>query len=464
MADDVAYEISAYIDPTGCPEQPPVRARLAETTRSLHDRIDARARQEGEPVLSDAGQSVTFDLFATRNIVRWQEQKAENVFSDERSWFEQRPIYARYGLHALQAYGEALGKLYGAPPALATCSGMTAVATVFESLIEPGMHVVLVGQAYNKSKALLERMTHRLGGSLSVVATNDGPALERAVTERTGLVFAETFTNPHVRALDLATTREALKKAPNAVLVVDDTIATPWGPSQTLLGDPGADIIVGSGTKALAGNDTALSGYIVSRRADLLNACMNTLAMRGGLLDAQTAEALRVGLALADTRHALRTASAEKVAAFLETHPKVGRVYHPSLAHHPDHEVAMRHYVRRGSLVSFRLLDEEESVAKLVCDALAMTCVFRYALSFDGLVSKVNHHRSVSEYFTPEEVCRAQDMHGLIRIGIGVEDTVDLIGCLNWALWHGAKVSENDRAAWENARRRELSLLPGDPS
>ncbi len=451
-------DTSSYSDPEHCPSEPPRPEGFSEYTRRLHGDIDGHARSLGEPVLTPDGDSVSYDLFSSQNIVAWQERKSEAVFSDDDCWAELLPIYGRYGQHALQRYGASLATLYDVRVALATCSGMTAVSTVLESFVEPGSEAVLVGQVYNKTRSLLETMTERLGGRLHRVAYNDVDALKGVLDRRTALVMVETFTNPHMRALDLAGLRGALTKHPQTLLVVDDTIATPWGPRHSLLGEGGADIVVGSGTKALAGNDSATSGYIVSGRAELLNACMNTLATRGGLLDARTAEALLAGLETAEQRHQLRCDSASEVASFLAAHPRVGDVYHPSLADHPDRNVIERDYARTGSLLSFRLSEPGEDVAKAVCDALAYTGVFRYALSFDGLVSKVNHHRSVSEYFTPEEVCRASDLHGLIRLGIGTESSTDLIACLNWALWHGASLDEAKRAEWERERRQTLGL------
>lgn len=450
-------DASAYRDPQYCPRNLPALKGMELQTQTLHQQVDDAARATRTPSLSAEAQSVTFDLFATRNIVEWQESKAEAVFSDTHSWFELAPIYGRYGVPELQAYGAGLGTLYEAPPALPTCSGMAAVTTVFESLIDPGTHIILMGQVYNKSRSLLELMSQRLGAELSFVPYNDVSSLQAVLGSRPTLFFAETFTNPHMRALDVPTIRDVLNRNPASVMAVDDTIATPWGTRRSLL-DAGVDVVVGSGTKALSGNDSSISGYIVSKRGDILNACMNTLAMRGGLLDATTATKLGIGLQRARARHIQRARTTSILAEFLDGHPKVQTVYHPGLASHPDHAIAQRDYRHHGALLSFRLMDESESVCKRVCDALAMTGVFRYALSFDGLVSKVNHHRSVSEYFTPEAVCKEQNIHSLIRLGIGLEASGDLLACLNWALWHGAEVSVEEHLRWEQQRRVELNL------
>ena len=87
-----------------------------------------------------------------------------------------------------------------------------------------------------------------------------------------------------------------------------------------------------------------------------------------------------------------------------------------------------------------------------------MTGVVRYALSFDGLVTKVNHHTTVSEYFTPPPVLRRQGLDRLVRLGVGVEDPDDLIACLAWALDAAPQISRDEVVAWAAARSAALGL------
>src|SRR5690606_16784877 len=113
-------------------------------------------------------------------------------------------------------------------------------------------------------------------------------AIAAAIRPETRLVFAETFTNPLVRAQDLdalpALVKDARRRAPNVRLVLDSTVATPWGVRRPLL-DSGVDVVVASGTKAIGGQDRDLSGYIATRDGEIANAAMDLLAMRGGILD-----------------------------------------------------------------------------------------------------------------------------------------------------------------------------------
>ena len=115
-----------------------------------------------------------------------------------------------------------------------------------------------------------------------------------------------------------------------------------------------------------------------------------------------------------------------------------------------------------GSLLSFRLEGADEEQTKRFCDVLATCVILRYALSFDGLATKLNHHGTVSEYFTPPEELGRLGIDRLVRIGVGLEEADDLIACLNWALWHHERVSAEDIESWRESRSRDLGIYPGE--
>jgi cystathionine beta-lyase/cystathionine gamma-synthase len=133
-------------------------------------------------------------------------------------------------------------------------------------------------------------------------------------------------------------------------------------------------------------------------------------------------------------------------------------VFHPSLASHPDADVIRAQYVRHGSLLSFRVKGADEARARHLADVLATTIVVRYALSFDGLATKVNHHQTVSEYFTAPAQLQRNGFDRLIRLGIGLEDPDDLIAALNWTLHHADTMSPDDLASWRTQRMSSLGV------
>jgi cystathionine beta-lyase/cystathionine gamma-synthase len=453
--------LAAYLDPASCPSARPPLAAMSETTRMLHDAVDRHARRTGRPYLHPDEPTVQLDLFGSAQVIEWQEAKAAALFMRERSWSSLPHLYARYGTTATLALIERLAALEHARAVIVADSGMQATALAFDRLMEPGGHAVLMRQVYNKTRSYLSWLAERLAASVTIVDDGDAGAVAAAIRPETRLVFAETFTNPLVRAQDVpalvALVRQARTTAPAVRLLIDSTIATPWA-FRTALLEQGVDAVIASGTKALSGSDRDLWGYIATNDIDLANGVMDLMAMRGGILDWRRASAIVAGLDAAGPAHAQRSATASRVAAFLASHPRVSEVFHPSLPAHPDASIIARDYVRHGSLLSFRVRDADEDRTRHLADVLATCTIVRYALSFDGLTTKVNHHRTVSEYFTPVPDLRRSGFDRLIRLAVGIEDADDLIAALNWTLHHGDAVTPAEIEVWQAARARELGL------
>lgn len=434
---------------------------MAPATRELHVAIDAHARRTGVPYLHPDEPTVQLDLLGSARVIDWQERKAAFLFASEGCWSELPHLYARYGTTATAALIAKLKALEHASAALVCDSGMQATALAFDVLMEPGAHAILMRQVYNKTRSYLEWMANRVGGSVTVVDDGDMAALEAAITPQTRFVFAETFTNPLVRAQDFSAIARVMIKgrsiAPSLLFVLDTTIASPWAFQVPPL-DNGVDIVVASGTKALGSNDRDMWGYIATSHTQFANSVMDLIAMRGGILDWRRAAAITAAFDGADGAHARRSATASRVAAFLSTHPKVSEVFHPSLPNHPDRAAIATHYARHGSMLSFRVKGADEERTRHFADVLATTVIVRYALSFDGLATKVNHHRTVSEYFTAPEQLKRNGFDRLIRLAAGLEDADDLLAALNWALHHGDQVTTEDITGWQRQRAASLGI------
>ena len=143
----------------------------------------------------------------------WQERKAAFLFAADGCWSELPHLYARYGTTATARLIARVRGLEQAGCALVCDSGMQATALVFDALLSPGDHAVLMRQVYNKTRTYLEWLATRLGGAVTIVDDGDAAALAAAIRPETRLVFAETFTNPLVRAQDLDMLRETVAEA-----------------------------------------------------------------------------------------------------------------------------------------------------------------------------------------------------------------------------------------------------------
>jgi cystathionine beta-lyase/cystathionine gamma-synthase len=448
-----AQSLGPWLDPRSCPRERPALADMGPATRELHDALDAHARDAGVPWLSPDRRTIQRDLLGSPDVVAWQEAKAAFLLAGDGAWSELPHLYARYGTPGTAELIAALRALEGARAALVTDCGMQAIALVADVLLGAGGHAVVMRQVYNKTRTFLEQSARRIGARITLVDDGDLAGIAAAIRPDTQLVLAETFTNPLTRAQDVAALAAL---TPN--LVIDSTIATPWAFSPPLLAR-GARVVVGSLTKALGGQDTALGGYIATSDAELANQLMDLVAMRGGILDDDRAQLIAAGLPAAERAHARRCETAARLAGFLSRHPRIERVFHPALPDHPDAQVIARDYRRTGSLLAFRVAGADEARHRHIADVLVSCGVLRYALSFDGLATKVNHHRTVSEYFTPPEQLAELGIDRLIRVGVGIEDTDDLIACLNWALHHERDVTPAELDAWRTARAR--SWAPG---
>ncbi|MBA3392653.1 MAG: PLP-dependent transferase [Deltaproteobacteria bacterium] len=453
-------DVTPWLDPETCPAERPPLARMGSATRELHTALDARARTEGVAWLHPDHRTIQRDLLGSPNVVAWQEAKQAFMIRGDGAWSELPHLYARYGTPATAELIAALRELEGARTAFVTDCGMQAFALVADVLLVPGSHAVVLRQVYNKTKTFMEWSARRVGATVTFVDDGDPAAVAAAITPATRFVFAETFTNPLMRAQDIPALVAGIRaKNPTTVLVIDSTIATPWAFRQPLLAG-GVGVVIGSLTKSLGGQDAALGGYIATDDADLGNQIMDLIAMRGGILDDARARAVVPDLVdgTAAARHARRCTTAARVANFLASHPRVERACSPSLPDHPDAAVIARDYARTGSIVAFRVTGADELRHRHIADVLASCGVLRYALSFDGLPTKINHHRTVSEYFTPAEVVARAGIDRLVRVAIGIEDADDLIACLNWTLHHEARVTTADLDAWRAARAAELGL------
>jgi cystathionine beta-lyase/cystathionine gamma-synthase len=458
----------SYLDPHSSPRERPRLEDMHPQTVALHRGIDDAIRRSGVPYLHPEGRTLQLDLLGSRNMVAWQEGKAAFMFSGEGCWSSLPQVYARYGTETTRELLEKVRDLEHARAAVLADCGMQACALLFDVLVRPGSHAVVGRQSYNKTRKYIEHVSNRVGGSCTFVDDGDWEGMAAALRPETSLIFAETFTNPLTRALDPERFgRFCLEKRRAGCrglrLVIDNTIATPWALRKPMLDNPGVDFVVAAGTKALAGQDRDLWGYIASNDVDVLNEVMDLQAMRGGILDWRRGEAITARWSEVKRDFERRCATASRVAAFLASHPRVSEVWHPSLPGHPDRDTVAKHYQLPGSLLSFRVRDLDEDATKHFCDVLVTCIVPRYALSFDGLATKVNHHRTVSEYFTPVEELERMGIDRLVRIGVGLEAAEDLIACLNWALWHHDRIRPEEVDRWQEDRARGLGIAPPSP-
>ncbi|WP_116245902.1 cystathionine gamma-synthase [Nocardiopsis sp. FIRDI 009] len=332
--------------------------------------------------------------------------------------------YSRTGNPTRAALEECLAALESGVRGLAFASGMAAEDTLLRTVLSPGDHIIIPGDAYGGTFRLVSKVVERWGVSWDAVDQTDPEAVRAAVRPTTKVVWTETPTNPLLNITDIETVARIAHDA-GALYVVDNTFASPYLQQPLTLG---ADVVVHSTTKYLGGHSDVVGGALVVADADLgerLAFHQNTMGAVPGPFDSWLT--LR-GIKTLGVRMDRHSANAERIAAELEGHPAVRRVYYPGLDGHPGHKLAERQMRSFGGMVSFALRDGEKAALRL-CER---TEVFTLGESLGGVESLIEHPGRMTHASTagsPLEVPA-----DLVRISVGIESGDDLVADLLRAL------------------------------
>ncbi len=336
--------------------------------------------------------------------------------------------YARTGTPTRAALEGCLASLENARHGLAFASGMAAIDAVLRATLKPGDEVIAVADLYGGAYRLLTRVMAPAGITVTFVDLSVTANLEAAISDKTRLVWLESPTNPLLNLVDI----EALSliaRRHGAKVAVDSTFATPY--LQNPL-DLGADIVVHSATKYLGGHSDVLLG-LVAVNDDQLHTDIKFIQNSAGAVPGPQDCFLTLrGIKTLHLRMERHCDNAERVAAFLQNHPKIEKVFFPGLPEHPGHEVARRQMRRFGGIVTIWLKDDTRAAASRVASRLQL---FALAESLGGVESLVNHSYTMSHGgMPPEQKAQLGIREGGLRLSIGVEDIEDILADLAQAL------------------------------
>jgi cystathionine gamma-lyase len=337
--------------------------------------------------------------------------------------------YSRTSNPTRDALQAAVANLEGGAAGFAFASGMAATATILE-LLDSGSHIIAMNDLYGGTYRLLENVRKRSAGhTVAFVDLSDPKTLEAAIRPDTRLVWVETPTNPLLKLVDLSAVA-AIAKRRGLISVCDNTFATPY--IQRPL-EHGFDIVVHSTTKYLNGHSDAIGGAAIVRAdADLeerIGYLQNAAGGVSGPFDSfLTLRGIKT-LALRMERHC---ANALEIAAFLEKHPQVERVYYPGLASHPQHALAQRQMAGGYGGIVTAVLRGGLEVARRTLERCHL---FALAESLGGVESLIEHPGIMTHASLPAAMRESLGIgDGLIRLSVGVEDVSDLITDLKQAL------------------------------
>ena len=400
-------------------EESPIRPeaqQFGSSTRAVHGNWRRNPYHSiAEPVV----QAATYSFENTADL---------REFMEARLWGKEdgRTEYGRYGNPTVSAVENRLARLEGAEDAIVFASGMAAITSVLLAMLPTGTNLVITDDCYRRTREFCSTFLKRLGISCTVVPMGDYEAMEEAIQPDTRLLLSESPTNPYLRTLDLIRFAEIARKK-KVKSIVDATFATPLNIQPISLG---VDLVVHSATKYLGGHNDLLAG-IVAGEAGLIASLRNTLGVLGGIADPSNAALLLRGLKTLALRIRQQNKNGQTIAEFLESHPKIQKVWYPGLPSHPDHQVAKQQMKGYGGVVSFTIKGDLDTTSSFI-DALQIPFI---APSFGGVETLIEQPALMSFYeLSKEERLSVGIPENLVRLSLGIEDVDDLIADLDQAL------------------------------
>ncbi len=337
--------------------------------------------------------------------------------------------------------------------AFAVNSGMAAITLVF-SLLKPGDHLIMSDDIYGGTFREVNEVLEVNGIEHDSIDLSDLDLLERTIKKNTKMIFIETPTNPMMKVADIA----AIAKIGHdigALVVVDNTFLTPYFQRPLTLG---ADIIVHSGTKYLAGHNDVLAGVVVVKDSKIGETLEIKMYIYGAGLGPMDSWLMLRGMKTLALRMDKHNENAMKVANWLRSQPKVEKVYYVGFEDHKDYEVTKKQTTGFGGMISFKV-----DSTKTVNDILSRLKLIMFAESLGGVESLITHPVSRTHTEILEETREALGITDtLLRLSVGIEDADDIIADLDQALNGGASAS-----AYSNNERHfntmfNMNAIPTD--
>jgi len=313
-----------------------------------------------------------------------------------------------------------LAALEGVEHAAVFASGLAAEHAVLQAYLRAGDEVVVPQDVYGGTWRLLSRVFEPLGIRTTPVDTTDLGAVRAALASRPRLVWLESPTNPRLIVSDIAAISDAAH-AHGALVVVDNTFATPVFQQPLSLG---ADLVVHSVTKYLAGHSDLIQGAVLARDPAVFEPVRFLQNAIGGVPSPFDCWLTLRGLRTLELRVERQAANAARLAEVLCAHPRITRVYYPWLPGHPGHEVARRQMTGFGGMLSFEIDGTPDEVTTFVSSRR----FFTLAESLGGVKSLICHPATMTHASIPvEQRLRLGLSEALVRLSPGVEHPDDLV-------------------------------------
>ena len=360
-------------------------------------------------------------LYLTSSFTQPDCETAARRFSGEEDGF----IYSRFTNPTTASMEIRLAALEGSEACIGTSSGMAAVLLLCMALLKSGDHVVCSRSVFGSTIKLLGSEFAKFGVTTSFVSQTDVNAWKQAMQPNTKLLFAETPTNPLTEVCDIRALADIAHNA-GAILAVDNCFCSPALQRPI---DFGADVVVHSGTKYLDGQGRVVAGALCGTQAMVKEKFLPVMRSAGMSLSPFNAWVVLKGLETLGIRMEAQSQRALELATWLESHPKVARVYYPGLASHPQHALAMAQQSGKGGAVlSFDVRgDTPEAGRKNAFHLIDSTRLMSVTANLGDVKTIITQPASTSHgRLTEVQRAEAGIQQHLVRVAVGLENIEDL--------------------------------------
>ena len=338
---------------------------------------------------------------------------------------EEGYIYTRLGNPTCNAVEQKVASLEGAEACVSASSGMGAITSAIWVCVQAGDHIVAGKTLYGCTYAFMEHGLKRYGVEVSFVDMRDPKEVEKAMRPNTKLVYVETPANPNMHVADIEAIAEITHRHEGCRLMVDNTFCTPYLCRPL---EHGADMVVHSATKFLNGHGDVIAGFVVGTKEYIDQVrLLGIKDLTGSVLGPFEAFLINRGLKTLHVRMDRHCENAQKVAEYLEKHPKVESIAYPGLKSFPQYDLAKKYMKKPGSMIAFEVKGGLEAGRNLINNVHLCSL----AVSLGDTETLIEHPASMTHSpYTPEERAASNIPEGLVRLSIGLEDAEEIIADL----------------------------------
>ena len=335
--------------------------------------------------------------------------------------------YSRTHNPTRQALESSFASIENGEFGLAFGSGLAAIDAVLK-LLSPGDEVISTNDLYGGSYRLFTQVFENFGIKFHFTGMSDPNRIKNLINVKTKMIWVETPTNPMMNIIDIKSLSE-IAKSKNILLAVDNTFATPFL-QQPL--DLGADIVMHSATKYLAGHSDVVLGALVVNNKDLADKLYFIQNASGAICGPMDSFLTLRGIKTLHVRMERHCENAKQIAIFLNNHTEIEKVFWPGFSSHPNHNIAKEQMSDFGAMISFTTVGNDFEKAINIIEKLK---IFTLAESLGGVESLAGHPASMTHASIPKKEREASGVvDSLIRLSVGIEDVGDLILDLEQAI------------------------------